>query len=162
MKIWDGRTEQVVNKIITEASAGRFSPDILLLSSRGLPRIHKAGLLQKYDFPKRTNKWAYQPGHGFWKVHTASVRLPAYNKNLVSAADVPKSWDDLKDPKWLGKSVISLSGADAPLLFADLWKKPNGELNWEKAFSFWREVIFPSQPFFHPLSRNIDFLFAHR
>ncbi|MCH6545438.1 MAG: extracellular solute-binding protein [Deltaproteobacteria bacterium] len=146
VKIWDGRTEEVVNKTITEAKAGRFSPDILLLSSRGLPRIHKAGLLQKYDFPKRANKWPYQPDHGFWKVHTASVRLPAYNNKLVSKADIPKSWDDLKNSKWLGKAVISSSGADAPLLFADLWKKPNGELNWEKAFSFWREVIKNTKP----------------
>jgi iron(III) transport system substrate-binding protein len=146
VKIWDGRTEEVVNKTITEAKAGKFSPDILLLSSRGLPRIFQAGLLQKYEFPKRTAKWPFQPKHGFWKVHTASVRLPAYNKNTVSKADIPKSWDDLKDPKWRGKAVISSSGADAPLLFADLWKKPNGELNWEKAFGFWREVIKNTKP----------------
>lgn len=146
VKIWDGRTEEVVNKTITEAKAGRFAYDILLLSSRGLPRIHQAGLLQKYEFPKHTDKWPYQPDHGFWRVHTASVRLPAYNKNLVSSADVPKSWNDLKNPKWRGKVVISSSGADSPLLFADLWKKANGKLNWERSFSFWREVIKNTKP----------------
>src|SRR6266568_465048 len=29
--------------------------------------------------------------------------LPAYNKQLVPAKDVPKSWDDLLNPKWKGK-----------------------------------------------------------
>lgn len=29
-----------------------------------------------------------------------------YNTNLVSAADAPKTWDDLLDPKWKGKIII--------------------------------------------------------
>lgn len=29
-----------------------------------------------------------------------------YNTNLVSAADAPKSWNDLLDPKWKGKIII--------------------------------------------------------
>jgi len=33
--------------------------------------------------------------------------LPAYNKKLVAAKDVPKSWDDLLDPKWKGKMGVS-------------------------------------------------------
>ncbi|HEY1373309.1 MAG TPA: extracellular solute-binding protein [Candidatus Binatia bacterium] len=33
--------------------------------------------------------------------------LPAYNKQLVAAKDVPKSWDDLLDPKWKGKMGVS-------------------------------------------------------
>src|ERR1700741_4545591 len=35
--------------------------------------------------------------------------LPAYNKKLVSANDVPKSWDDLLNPKW--KRNIGVSSA---------------------------------------------------
>lgn len=33
--------------------------------------------------------------------------LPAYNKQLVGAKDVPKSWDDLLNPKWKGKMGVS-------------------------------------------------------
>ena len=32
---------------------------------------------------------------------------PAYNPNVVSAADAPKDWDDLLDPKWRGKIGVS-------------------------------------------------------
>ena len=32
---------------------------------------------------------------------------PAYNPNLVSAAEAPKDWNDLLDPKWRGKLGIS-------------------------------------------------------
>jgi ABC-type Fe3+ transport system substrate-binding protein len=33
------------------------------------------------------------------------VRTIVYNKNLVPAQDVPKSWDDLLDPRWKGKKL---------------------------------------------------------
>jgi iron(III) transport system substrate-binding protein len=33
--------------------------------------------------------------------------LPAYNKQLVSAKDAPKSWEDLLNPKWKGKLGVS-------------------------------------------------------
>ena len=34
--------------------------------------------------------------------------LPAYNKQLVSEKEAPKSWDDLLNPKWKGKmSIVS-------------------------------------------------------
>ncbi|MSP39632.1 MAG: extracellular solute-binding protein [Deltaproteobacteria bacterium] len=33
--------------------------------------------------------------------------LPAYNKKLVSAKDIPKSWEDLLNPKWKGKIGVS-------------------------------------------------------
>ena len=33
--------------------------------------------------------------------------LPAYNRQLVAAKDVPKSWDDLLNPKWKGKMGVS-------------------------------------------------------
>ncbi|HWP60786.1 MAG TPA: extracellular solute-binding protein [Candidatus Acidoferrales bacterium] len=146
VKLWDGRSEEIINKIITEARAGRYSPDVLLLSTRAFPAIRQAGLLQEYDWPPHVNRWPEQPKHRFWRNTAASPRIPSYNTRLIPQADVPKSWDDLKSPKWQGKSAISSSGADAPLLFADLWKKENGELNWEKSFAFWREVIQIAKP----------------
>jgi iron(III) transport system substrate-binding protein len=32
--------------------------------------------------------------------------MPVYNSKLVSAADAPREWDDLLDPKWKGKILI--------------------------------------------------------
>ena len=47
--------------------------------------------------------------------------LPAYNKQLVSAKDAPKSWDDLLDPKWKGKMGVSSATHHLARLAAGPW-----------------------------------------
>ena len=61
--------------------------------------------------------------------------LPEYNTNIVKPKDVPKTWDDLLDPKWKGKLGV--------LIYPDPWKlfsQPNG---WgeEKTMAFLKELI---------------------
>ena len=59
---------------------------------------------------------------------------------------MPKPWEALKNPKWQGKAIVSSSGADALLLFAYLWREKENELNWEKSFAYWSEVIKNTKP----------------
>ena len=47
--------------------------------------------------------------------------LPAYNRKLVAAKDVPKSWDDLLNPKWKGKIGVSSATHHMARLAAAPW-----------------------------------------
>jgi len=47
--------------------------------------------------------------------------LPAYNKQLVAVKDVPKSWDDLLNPKWKGKMGVSTATHHLGRLAAGAW-----------------------------------------
>jgi iron(III) transport system substrate-binding protein len=47
--------------------------------------------------------------------------LPAYNKQLVSPKDAPKSWDDLLNPKWKGKMGVSSATHHLARLAAGPW-----------------------------------------
>ena len=77
--------------------------------------MHKVGgILSEYEWPN-TAGWKGQPKHGFWRNDQISLRIPIYNTKLVAPADVPRKWEDLNDPKWRGKAVISNSGGDYPL-----------------------------------------------
>ena len=146
VKIWDSRTVNITNKAITEVKAGKHTPDVILIVSRGFPRLRAAGVLQEYDWPEHLKRWTNQPNHRYWVNIVANFYIPTYNSKLVSDGEAPKAWEDLKNPKWKGKSVVSSSSSGTPLLFAHMWRKQNGELNWEKAFAFWREVIKNTKP----------------
>jgi iron(III) transport system substrate-binding protein len=146
VKFWDSRSATMIARMIEEAKAGRYSPDVVTFGARNWPELLEAGLLKEQEWPAHVNKWPYQPKHGYWRLHAASLRLPTYNSRRISTSDAPKSWEDLKDTKWRGKSVMSTSGGDSLLLFGYLWRNKGEKVNWEKAKAYWGEVIDNTKP----------------
>ena len=57
--------------------------------------------------PKGIEKYhpAFRTDHGYWTIWRATVIVPFYNTKKVAAADAPKGWKDLLDPKWQGRLV---------------------------------------------------------
>jgi iron(III) transport system substrate-binding protein len=145
VKGWRTRGDDAVIKTIEEAKAGIHNYDLLLIGEEEIPVIMSASLLAKYEWPN-TKGWTNQPGHDFYRAIIATAFVPAFNSKIIPAAEWPKDWDDLKDPKWQGKAIISSSGADTPLFTAYLWRTKDQELNWEKSFAYWREVIQATKP----------------
>ena len=69
---------------------------------------------------------------GFWTWGTMIMAGIAYNPNVVSAADAPKTWQDLLDPKWKGAVSVKVSNSGLQhvswfelrqLYGPDYWKK---------------------------------------
>jgi len=90
-----------------EAKSNIYTADILHTSNIGhFVSLRKAKAIIQYA-PKGIDK--YNPNFvekdHYWAVLRASVYAPAYNTSKVSAADAPKTWTDLLDPKWKGKLV---------------------------------------------------------
>ena len=50
--------------------------------------------------------------HGGWIATRLSVFVGAYNTNIIKPADAPKSYEDLRDPKWKGKLGIEADDAN--------------------------------------------------
>jgi iron(III) transport system substrate-binding protein len=123
------------NKILAERSAGRFDVDVIQLSDLA-PAVdfQKKGGYEFYVSPESP---AYQKDHlstpngsFFWTgVDPAGI---AYNTDKVAAADAPKGWQDIVNPRWKGKisCKIVASGlqfvqwyALRKLYGADFWKE---------------------------------------
>ncbi len=64
------------------------------------------GLVASYK-PKQAEVFdaAYKDPAGYWTAVQLFVAGLSYNKDLVKAADVPKTVDDLLDPKWHGRKI---------------------------------------------------------
>jgi iron(III) transport system substrate-binding protein len=98
---------QVVVKVLQEHRGGAHLFDVISATSFQFYEIFKEDLFQKYDSPeRRVFAEDFKDKEGYWAsaYHNASVM--AYNTNLVKPADLPKSFDDLLDPKWKGKMLM--------------------------------------------------------
>ena len=70
-------------------------------------RAAKEGLLEPYrpSWAGQMPDEAHDP-NDLWYGTYLTPEVIAYNSEIVPAADVPKDWDDVLDPKWKGKIII--------------------------------------------------------
>ncbi len=142
MKAFTANTADTINRITSEANAGKLSIDIAAVSSDGLNLLAIQGLLEKYEFSHLSEIPAHtQPKGGLYLQLFLNPRVQgAYNTTIVDPKDAPKSWDEMLDPKWTGKTMISRSSDDIPAQLAFLWRKGD-QLNWERAFDFFTRLM---------------------
>lgn len=116
----------LMQRYASEAETGNISADVLLnagssvaFAEEGLKKgwvepIPQAGLpvVKSGEYPAR-----------FSRSPTALIQaapwLIMYNTEKVKAADVPKDWPDLLNPKWKGQIIIPNPGASDA--YIDLW-----------------------------------------
>jgi iron(III) transport system substrate-binding protein len=98
---------KLYNRWRNEAKSNIYEADVLHTSNIGhFVSLRKAKAIIQYA-PKGVDKYnsAFVEKDHYWIVLRASVYAPAYNTTKVSEADAPKTWKDLLDPKWKGKTV---------------------------------------------------------
>ena len=107
VEYWRGSSTQVSERALTEWRAGKPAFDIAE-GNRGVQLIMKdEGLFQKFippasqKFPDRFKEKdaLITP----WRVLPISM---LYNTESVKSGDIPKTFDDLLNPKWMGKISI--------------------------------------------------------
>jgi iron(III) transport system substrate-binding protein len=107
VEYWRGSSTQVSERALTEWRAGKPGFDVAE-GNRGVQLIMKnEGLFQKF-VPPASEKFPaqFKEKDGLitpWRVLPISI---LYNTELVKAADLPKTFDDLLNPKWSGKISI--------------------------------------------------------
>ena len=108
------QTGALYTKILSERSAGRFDVDVIQLSDLA-PAVdfQKKGGYEHYVSPEtpayKADHLSSPAGSFFWTgVDPAGI---AYNSTKVSAADAPKTWQDILDPRWKGSISCKISAS---------------------------------------------------
>jgi len=102
VEYWRGDSRALVQKALTERRAGRVMGDILE-STGGAEALIRAGAVQPFyspsvaGFPKN-----YVDPDGMWAASRLDYFGLAYNTRQVTPAEVPKTYEDLLNPKWKG------------------------------------------------------------
>jgi iron(III) transport system substrate-binding protein len=110
---WRGSSEDIRNRTAREYAAGRYDADLAETAGPDMEAMVREQLLQKISTPvsKELIPQATLP-HGQWIATRLSVFAGAYNTDLIKPADVPKSYQDLLDPRFKGKLGIEADDAN--------------------------------------------------
>jgi ABC-type Fe3+ transport system substrate-binding protein len=122
-------SSQQMVRLINEGRAGRVQADVWHLSD-GLGPLLKENLVAPLDLPSARGL----PGElvdrkGNWVGTNLSTRSLAYNTQLVPADRVPRTHQDLLDPRWKGQFVWHPYAIPGGFGFIGLVLKSMGEEN---------------------------------
>ena len=111
--LWRAGSEVVLNRALQEARAGRHTVDVIETNGPELESMSREQILQKAASPHHADLIApaIRP-HGEWVGTRLNVFVQAYNTKMVRKEDLPKTWEELADPKWKGKLGIEAEDSD--------------------------------------------------
>ncbi len=113
VNVWRASSEKVLQRAIQEARGNRNTMDVAETNGPELESMHREKILTAVKSPHHADLIgpAIRP-HGEWVGTRLNVFVQAYNTNLVKKEDLPKTWEDLANPKWKGKLGIEQEDAD--------------------------------------------------
>ena len=113
VSMWRASSEKVLQRAIAEARANRFTLDIAETNGPEMESLHREKVLQMVKSPHHADLIA--PAlrqHGEWVGTRLNVFVQAYNTRAVKKEELPRSWEDLLQPKWKGKLGIEAEDSD--------------------------------------------------
>jgi iron(III) transport system substrate-binding protein len=95
---------QLMERIFTEARAGRHLWDVFMNSAIYTNMLTDRGMLAVYESPEsKFYRAGYKDPRGTWTSIYTNYAVAGYNTKLVAKEDVPKSHLDLLKPIWSGQ-----------------------------------------------------------
>ena len=105
-------SQRILQRVMQELQANIKNVDVVHTSDAGhFVLLKEKGLLARH-VPKGAEAFpaGFKDKDGYYFGLRATVNAIAYNTQKVSAAEAPKTWKDLLDPKWKGKLVTAHPG----------------------------------------------------
>jgi iron(III) transport system substrate-binding protein len=100
-------TDALLTKILTETKAGVHNSDVIEIPGIAGNILKKEGLFDKYA---STESNAYpatmKDPEGTWTSFFIHTLVLVYNTQLVKKEELPRTYQDLINPKWKGKIVL--------------------------------------------------------
>ena len=113
VNVWRASSEKVLQRAVTEARGNRFTMDVAETNGPELEALHREKIFEAVKSPYLADLIApaIMP-HGEWVGTRLNVFAQAYNTNLVKREELPRTWEELAQPRWKGKLGIEQEDID--------------------------------------------------
>lgn len=134
---WRADSEDLFQKISAEIRANNLVADVIEGTGVGEYAVSGGLTVPFYSPMVQELPEKYRDKDGHWAVSRLSYFSIAYNTRMVPADQVPKSYDDLLDPKWQGKMSWRIGSSTGTALFLSNLRLAWGE---EKARAYFMKL----------------------
>ena len=125
VSLWRASGEKVAQRAITESRGGRHEVDVIETDGAQMEILQREKQLAPFSSPSaRDIPSALIPPHRHYVPTRLSLYVLAYNTQLVPAAEVPATYQDLLNPRWAGR--VGIEAADVAW-FAAVSKAMGGD-----------------------------------
>lgn len=112
-KVWRSSSEKILQRGVLEFKANRFEVDAFETNGPELEAISREGMLVASNSPALADLIPQAvPQNRMWIATRLNIFTCTYNTNLVKKEDLPKTYEDLLDPKWKGKLAVEAEDSD--------------------------------------------------
>lgn len=113
VRVWRAGTDKVLQRTLTETAGKRYEVDAIHISAPEMEALHLEKILQPVSNPLFKDLLpGTLPAHKEWVSTLLTVFVQAYNTNQIKKEDLPKTYQDLLNPKWKGKLGIETEDFD--------------------------------------------------
>ncbi|HTN70209.1 MAG TPA: extracellular solute-binding protein [Methylomirabilota bacterium] len=98
--------DAIMNRIQNEARGGLYAWDVVSTRGDQVVPLRDSKLITVYRSPE--SKFVSPDlvdDEGYWIAYYVNPFVLGYNTNLVKKSEVPKTYEELLDPKWKGKKI---------------------------------------------------------
>lgn len=137
MTFWRGATEEIITKLSAETRANNVVADVVEGTGVGELAVESNLTVPFFSPQIEGTPERYRDPRGQWASTRISYYSIAYSTRLVPADQVPKSYDDLLNPRWRGKLAWRIGSSSGTPLFLTNIRLARGE---EKAMEYFRKL----------------------
>lgn len=109
---WRTSSEKIVARAVAEARGKRHEADVFESSVPHMEALRREQILEDFHSPSLAElvPAAIFPGNRQYFADRLVFFVMGWNTNLVKPAEVPRTYEDLLDPRWAGR--ITIEGTD--------------------------------------------------
>jgi ABC-type Fe3+ transport system substrate-binding protein len=121
VEFFRANSERIAQRVLAEYQAKRYDVD-LISGSTATSLVKQAGFMQRFFSPHLAEyPTELKDPQGFWGSTNVYFMTLGYNTRQVKAAEVPKTYEDLLNPRWKGQMMWSTSsGSGAPQFIGNI------------------------------------------
>src|SRR4030095_2322012 len=116
-----GNSENIARRVLAEYQAKRYDVDVVS-GSAATSMVQRAGFMQRFYSPHLAEYPAeLKDAKGFWGSTNVYFMTLGYNTRSVKPNELPKTYEDLLQPRWRGQMMWSTSrGSGAPQFIGNI------------------------------------------